>query len=306
MQLTTIDGKTLEKALTSGLAEQGDFCRDLERGQILFFPQSPVELPQKDQDFLLAQKQVDAAYHKNIAYRPQENRVTGLVKRTREDRERMLRIMGQFSSGVRKFLARLLVPYAPKWRMDYASFRPQEEQNRQLKTTSRNDLLHVDAFPTRPTNGDRILRFFVNINPEAPRLWVTADSFEVIFGKYGQESGLLPGLQPSSWRQMKRRVKRWGASLGLPVVDRSPYDEFMMGFHHYLKRNNRFQSTEGKYKWEFAPNSSWMVFTDQVPHAALSGQFALEQTLIISKDSLLLPGQAPLSVLEGSCGRQLA
>jgi len=33
----------------------------------------------------------------------------------------------------------------------------------------RNDLLHTDAFPTRPTRGRRILRLFHNIHPSRMR-----------------------------------------------------------------------------------------------------------------------------------------
>src|SRR5437764_4867581 len=46
---------------------------------------------------------------------------------------------------------------------------------RQLAQKSRNDLIHVDAFPTRPTNGNRILRVFSNISPDIPRVWVTTE-----------------------------------------------------------------------------------------------------------------------------------
>ena len=44
------------------------------------------------------------------------------------------------------------------------SYRPVEEATRKLRLKARNDLLHVDAFPTRPTNGWRILRCFVLID----------------------------------------------------------------------------------------------------------------------------------------------
>ena len=47
---------------------------------------------------------------------------------------------------------------------------------------SRNDLIHVDNFPSRPSNGDRLLRVFANINPERPRVWVTSDAFEALAG----------------------------------------------------------------------------------------------------------------------------
>jgi len=46
------------------------------------------------------------------------------------------------------------------WKVDYASFRSIEERGRELPLTKRNDLLHVDAFPTRPVYGDLISALF--------------------------------------------------------------------------------------------------------------------------------------------------
>jgi hypothetical protein len=55
-------------------------CAELEAGNILFFPQTPFAFPGDDLKFLLSRKQTDASFHKNIAYRPAENRITGLDK----------------------------------------------------------------------------------------------------------------------------------------------------------------------------------------------------------------------------------
>ena len=57
------------------------------------------------------------------------------------------------------------------------AIRPFEEQNRDLSMRRRNDLLHTDAFPTRPTHGARILRFFHNIHPDRGRDWMVTDPF---------------------------------------------------------------------------------------------------------------------------------
>jgi hypothetical protein len=42
-----------------------------------------------------------------------------------------------------------------------------------------------------------------------------------------------------------------------------------------------------------------------VPHAVLSGQYALEQTFIIPLTSLVTPDKAPLRVLEKLAGKPL-
>ncbi len=64
-------------------------------------------------------------------------------------------------------------------------------------------------------------------------------------------------------------------------ASRLPYDEFMHRCHNAMKENEAFQKDTPKHHWESPPNSSWMVCTDCVSHAVLSGQYALERTLFI-------------------------
>ena len=96
---------------------------------------------------------------------------------------------------------------------------------------------------------------------------------------------------------LKQTLAGLGAGRLAPSLKRSPYDEFMMRFHNYLKENAAFQQNCPKQHWEFPPGSSWMVYTDMVSHAVLSGQFALEQTLIISREVMVSPERSPYGVL---------
>ena len=79
----------------------------------------------------------------------------------------------------------------------------------------------------------------------------------------------------------------------------------MLGFHDFLKGNAHYQQTTPKYRFSFPPDSTWMVFTDVVPHSVLSGRYALEQTIIVARESLLQPGCAPAAILEKIAGRPL-
>ena len=92
--------------------------------------------------------------------------------------------MRRYSASVEDFLARFLAPYQKRWALDYASYRPIEEQGRDLPVRRRNDLLHTDAFPTRPTRGWRILRFFHNIHPTRTRDWVVGEPFSRVVGNF--------------------------------------------------------------------------------------------------------------------------
>lgn len=72
-----------------------------------------------------------------------------------------------------------------------------------------------------------------------------------------------------------------------------------------MKENQEFQQSCSKAQLEFPPGSCWIVFTDMVSHAVLSGQFALEQTFLVPRGALLTPDEAPLYVLERLCGQIL-
>ncbi len=277
-------------------------CRELESGNIVYFPQTPFTISPGDREVLLGQKQTSAAFHKNVAYRPAEDRVTGLDKSESAEAERLRGILQNYSQGAAKFLAELLPPYAGKWKLDFASYRPIEEKGRPARLHARNDLPHVDAFPTRPTNGDRILRLFTNINPAQNRVWITAPPFVSIAPHFAKAVGLPPRLSGNSFSAGLRRL---GRALNLPGSRRSSYDHFMHQCHNAMKEDSAFQQSSPKQRWEFPPNSTWIVLTDCVSHAVLEGQYALEQTFIISRQAMVEPQLAPVAILERLAGYPL-
>ncbi len=286
--------------------ESRSFCAQLEAGDILYFPQTPVPLTAGDAGFLLGQQQTDSSLHKNIAYKPNIDRLSGVDTKTADPAAvaRLQQIMRAYSTSVVQFLAGFLSPYQQHWKLDYASFRPQEEQNRDLPLRRRNDLLHTDAFPTRPTYGARILRFFNNINPTRTRDWIVSDPFAATVRQFAPHD-----IAPHPGSALSRMSKATGRALGLgaaiPSLKRSPYDDFMMRFHNFLKENPRFQSDCPKYPFQFPPGSSWMVYTDTVPHAVLAGQYALEQTFLVRPEAMVRPEISPLKVLEQIAQRPL-
>lgn len=275
------------------------FCAQLEAGDILYFPATPVPLAADDIRFLLGQQQADSSLHKNIAYKPNSDRLSGFDATTASAPavERLQGIMRGYSQSVVQFLSRFLAPYQDHWKLDYASFRPQEEQGRDLPQRRRNDLLHTDAFPTRPTYGARILRFFNNIHPDRTRDWIVSDPFGPTVRQFvpGQ---IAPRPGSPASRLGKSAARALGLGAAIPSLKRSPYDDFMMRFHNFLKENPRFQANCPKYPFQFPPGSSWMVFTDTVPHAVLAGQYALEQTFLVPPAAMVRPEISPLRILE--------
>ena len=281
----------------------GWLCRKLEQGDILLLPTTPFLPTEAECAFLRGQKQTDQGSHKNIAYKPHLHKVTGADTSDAANAEQMRTILARYSEGALECLSRLLPAYAHLWRVDYASFRPVEEQGRKLSVRHRNDLMHLDAFPTRPTLGGRILRAFTNIHPSRERVWGTADPFEELARRYAVDAGLNRVVGPLA--SLRRRASQAGRLVGLRVPERSAYDEFMLRFHHYLKTNEEFQRTGQRHTAAFPSGSTWISFTDLVAHKALSGQYAMEQTCIVPYQAMLLPELAPVSVLERIAGRPL-
>ena len=99
------------------------------------------------------------------------------------------------------------------------------------------------------------------------------------------------------------RPRRGGQSaspnvLGITKGRRSAYDHFMLQLHDRMKADLGYQAEVDQTVFEFGAGSTWIVFTDQVSHAAMSGQYALEQTYCLPVACMLDPSRAPLRILE--------
>jgi hypothetical protein len=270
----------------------------LERGEVLFYDKSPFPIPAGDDLTFLLEQRLSGLGHKNISYDPTTGKLNGAVRRSPEQRERMQRLFASFSRDVTEWLARALPAYCHSWQLDRVSYRPLEEATRKLRQTARNDLLHVDAFPNRPTQGARILRVFANINPTEPRVWVTSDPFARLLERYGAAAG-LPTAHGQGWlRHLGQGMRR----LFRPrQAHRSAYDAFMLRFHDYLKGNEGFQERGPKRLWTFPPGSAWVAMTDTCSHAVLRGRFALEHSYFIPPAALVLPDESPSALLALAC-----
>lgn len=317
-------------ALPADSEQSRSWCAQLEAGSILYFPETPVPIPAADLDFLLTRPQAASRMHKNIAYKPGPDVLSGVDRSAEgfdgESVDRLHSILRSYSAAVAAFLAGFLAPYRQRWQLDYASFRPIEEAGRDLPMHSRNDLLHTDAFPTRPTRGARILRFFHNIHPTRTRDWIVAEPFPRIVDRFVHPSSLAPGSvagasprlnaaphplplpHPDSAAMSAARqlAQSTGLAALVPRLKRTPYDEFMVRLHNTMKEDAEFQRTCPREQVSFAPGSSWMVYTETVPHAVVAGQYALEQTFLVDPAAMVTPGSAPVAVLERLAQKQAA
>lgn len=272
-------------------AEQERALRALERGSVLLFPQLRFSI--QDGEGRLLSPTI-AGEGKNVSLDPSSETLRG--SGADEVELRLLRSMMQrFATSSRALLHNLLPRYEAGLQQARTSFRPVEIAGRSTSWRKDDTRLHIDSFPSSPTQGKRILRVFTNVNPHGQsRTWRLGESFEGVARRY------LSSL-PSPI---------WGTShvlnlLGVTKTRRSAYDHFMLRLHDRMKADLAYQSEVVQSVHDFHAGSTWIVFSDQVSHAAMTGQYALEQTFHLPGDCMLDSSQAPLRILERLLGREL-
>jgi hypothetical protein len=216
-------------------------------------------------------------------------------------------VLTSVSDSIESFLKKKAASLTDHWTVGTCSFRPIQEKGRNLKPHASNELVHVDAGAYGATNGDRILRFFINVNPSEDRVWASKGTFPEMYRRYGEAAGVRaqhPGpnyLKKGPVDHLRTGLLHGIASLGLPtakMLDSSPYDRTMRKFHNFMKDTPAFQQDrEGHVEYRFPPFSAWMVFTDMVSHASLSGQQAFVHTSIVRLASCRKPELAPYNIL---------
>jgi len=95
------------------------------------------------------------------------------------------------------------------------------------------------------------------------------------------------------------------AQLHITKGQRTPYDHTMLAIHDGMKADVVYQRESPQTSLSIAPGVTWACYTDLVPHAAMSGQFALEQTFHLPVEGMRDPALSPLKVLERMTGRRL-
>lgn len=291
------------------LAQAGpnDISDELERGRIVVFPECPIDLPPEADLSFLREEMPKVLNLKNVSYHPEVDRIIG-IKGQREVVGRTQAILKAHSQRAQAFLGRSISSLSRQWLIGTSSFRPMQEKGRHLSAHASNELVHVDAGAYGATHGDRIIRFFVNVNPVEDRVWITKGAFPELYRRFGERAGVGRRNGNESYLReglLDRMRTATVAALSAVVppaklLDSSPYDREMRRFHNFMKDTPEFQSTrEGHEEFRFKPFTSWMVFTDMVSHACISGQHAFVDTFVVPLGNCRLPEQAPINILMG-------
>ncbi len=254
----------------------------LEGGDVLWVREAFFAIEPAERDLL--SPSVVAGTNKNVSFDPATGRVAG-ASATGESAEWLRGMLARFSDEADAFVRRACPAYANRLRRG----------GRESSWRKDDTRLHVDSFPATPVQGRRILRVFVNVNPEGrPRSWRVGEDFEGLAARFAR----------------KLRLPMLGSSLLLQVLHltktrRSAYDALMLQLHDRMKQDVAYQAAAPQMPFDFPPGSAWMAFTDQVSHAAMSGQHQLEQTFLLPVEAMMDERRSPLRVLERLKGRAL-
>jgi len=302
--MTVVATITDEQATAPSQASIGEA---LESSHIVFFPTCPIRLPDAATLHYLRSELPARLRLKNVSYHPEADRITGLAA-DGDTTTRVTRILKDHLAEVSGFLRAHVPHLSREWTIGTCSVRPIQERGRNLKPHASNELVHIDAGAYGATDGDRILRFFVNFSDHEDRVWASKGTFEQILERFGRNAGLLDAQGCLAVRVTKNRADRTLSALLSALarvnplarlLDTSPYDRAMRRLHNYMKDDPGFRQDQRDYEeMRFPPGSAWMVFTDSVSHASLSGQFAFVTTILVRRAALRYPQFAPFTLLK--------
>lgn len=282
--LHVISGTDIE---TTRSADANSILTSLEEGKIIYLPNYYLN-PNEDDSALLTDAFLDKR-SKNISYDYTKSRLSGVVKSNKLNAN-LQQFMHRYAMFSKHLVDTILPVYTPNLIWGRTSYRPAEIKGRKSSKRKDDTRVHVDAFPSTPVAGQRILRVFCNVNPFGEtRKWHVGEPFADLMHKF---KGQIPAYN-SFVADILKLAKATKSK-------RTAYDHYMLHLHHKMKCDDNYQETLDKKLIEFPPNSTWLVYTDHVSHAALSGQFLLEQTFYLPVNKMHNPNLAPLSYWEST------
>lgn len=273
--------------------KQTNAVSKLELGEVVWLPNLSFSITSQEQQLfspLICNKNV-----KNVSYNS-VNQILQGIDLTESKHQILKNMMARFADYAHQLASHLLSSYTNHLQWGRTSFRPIEIEGRRAPSYRKDDTrLHVDAFPSTPNQGRRILRIFTNVNPnQQDRIWNLGAPFEEVIDHFIDKISqpLFGSAQILKLLKITKGV-------------RTPYDHIMLQLHNRMKADMNYQNSVTKQEIHFPSNSTWLVFTDKVSHAALAGQYVLEQTFYLPIEGMQNPSLSPLKILEKKLSKKL-
>ena len=285
-QILTVDGNQWDTP-----ASDAGWISAVEDGKVLYFPQLAFQLSPAEQALLRPE-----LLHQGV--RNISRDANGQLKGVAGDEAAQAQVgamMARFASQATTLVGSLLPGYSQYLRAAPTSLRPTQVSTRRQSWRADDRRLHVDAFPSRPNRGERILRVFSNINPHGePRVWRVGEPFVDVARRF---------LPPA--RRYSPAQARLLNALHVTKSLRSEYDHLMLQLHDGMKSDMRYQRESAQVTMPFPSGSTWVCFSDQTVHAAMSGCNMIEQTFHLPVQRQYNPQASPLAILTRLAGHAL-
>jgi len=286
--VVTLDLDNWRPQIAPELSEH--LAMSLEKGKVVCLPNMRFQVSAAEQKFLspvwLSGKR------KNISLEGDSVRGANGSPEAMSGLAAMIR---RYSEQATDLVTRLFPKYREYLKQARTSFRPGVVNDTPSSWRKDDSRLHVDAFPSRPNHGRRILRVFTNVNNQGvARVWRVGEPFETAARHF---MPTIPSQLPGSARLLH--------ALRITKAARSRYDHIMLHLHDGMKADLDYQKNSPQQEVHFEPGTTWVCFSDQVLHAAMSGQYMFEQTIHLPIAAQYHPELSPLSTLEKITNRML-
>ena len=217
----------------------------LESGKVIYLPRLAFRLLDNEKEFLtdeFANRKMSA---KSIKFAANQEKIWGVAIEG-EQLNSLKAMISRYGQNAQILLANLFPQYRQALVPGNTSYRPVEAKDRAQSKRHDDRLLHVDSFPSRPSDGNRILRVFTNVHPAGRvRTWRVGESFQRVAEEF------VPRIKP--------QLPGSAAMLQLLKITkskRSAYDHYMLRLHDKMKLDDNYQSKTPSETVEFAAGAS--------------------------------------------------
>ena len=272
----------------------------LERGHLLLFPVPPVELPSGHALEVLQACLPANRDRGEIGFNPRGGRLFGGADAPGETGAQPRTILAEYHHRVVQRMGQLVPSFTPEWRPEMTFLRMPGQRDSDPSISAYGNRI---ALETGGARGDPVLCFLANLDERESRWHLKGTVFDLV-ETFGEAAGLPRDASLLEERPVDRMVSgclralaRWMP--GLAITEQSAYDRALWQLSRFMRESDGFQQDpEGRVELRFPPRSCWLVYTDLVGQACLSGGLTLVSRFAVPWRNFRHPELSSRSVLD--------